>query len=178
MDDPYIRLAHQAIEHYLKTGKALVIPSNLPRKMLTHRVGTFVSLHTKSGELRGCIGTFLPTKENIAQEIIANAISSAVHDPRFPPVTKDELPDLTYSVDILSKPKSIPGSYALNPKTYGLIVSTPDGRRGLLLPDIPGVNTPEEQFRICCYKAGIHPEEKVVLHIFTVTRHAEKHAQC
>lgn len=195
--DAYIELAQQAIEHYLRTGRVLEIPTNLPKKMLFKRAGVFVSIYTKSGELRGlprrhalvtrgrrpreqvsvlrgCIGTFLPTKPSVAQEIIANAISSAVHDPRFPPVSEEELPDLVYSIDILSEPKLAPQPYTLNPKTYGLIVSTPDGRRGLLLPDIPGVNTPEEQFRICCYKAGIHPEEKVVLHIFTVTRHAEK----
>jgi len=185
MDNPYIRLAQQAIEHYLRTGRVLETPTNLPKEMLSKRAGVFVSLLNKQdGTLRGCIGTFLPTKPSIAQEIIANAISSAVHDPRFPPVSEEELPDLVYSVDILSEPKKLDAlprqqagkRYTLDPKNYGLIVSTPDGRRGLLLPDIPGVNTPEEQFRICCYKAGIHPEEKVVLHIFTVTRHAEKHA--
>jgi len=201
MDNPYIRLAQQAIKYHLKTGKTLKPPPNLPKEMLSRRAGVFVSIHKKSGELRGlprrhalatrgrrpreqvsvlrgCIGTFLPTKPNIAQEIIANAISSATADPRFPPVTLEELPTLTYSVDVLSASKTVSNYKLLNPKKNGLIVSTPDGRRGLLLPDIPGVNTPEEQFRICCYKAGIHPEEKVVLHIFTVTRHAEKHAQC
>lgn len=173
--DIYIKLAKEAVEAFVKTGKIPSLPENLPQEMLKKRAGVFVSIHKKDGSLRGCIGTFLPTKPSIAQEIIANAISSAVHDPRFPPVSEEELPDLVYSVDILSEPKKLDAKrYTLDPKNYGLIVSTPDGRRGLLLPDIPGVNTPEEQFRICCYKAGIHPEEKVVLHIFTVTRHAEK----
>ncbi len=173
--DIYIKLAKEAVETFVKTGKIPSLPENLPQEMLKKRAGVFVSVHKKDGSLRGCIGTFLPTKKNIAQEIIANAISSAVHDPRFPPVSEEELPDLVYSVDILSEPKKLDAKrYTLDPKNYGLIVSSPDGRRGLLLPDIPDVNTPEEQFRICCYKAGIHPEEKVVLHIFTVTRHTEK----
>ena len=199
MDDPYIELAQQAIKYHLKTGKTLKPPPNLPKSMLTKRAGVFVSIHTKSGELRGlprrhalatrgrrpreqvsvlrgCIGTFLPTKPSIAQEIIANAISSATSDPRFPPVSEEELPDLVYSVDILSPPKNVSKVRDLDIKRYGLIVSTSDRRRGLLLPDIPGVETPQEQFRICCWKAGIDPSEKVILQTFTVERHAEKHA--
>lgn len=174
MTDLYIKLAKSTIETYTKTGKKISPPDDLPTEMLTTQAGVFVSIHKKDGSLRGCIGTFLPTKENITQEIIANAISAAVHDPRFPQVTEDELPDLIYSVDILSSPKKLDAKrYTLNPKKYGLIVSTPDGRRGLLLPDIPGVKTAEEQFKICCLKAGISPEEKVTLQIFNVERHAD-----
>lgn len=124
--------------------------------------------------LRGCIGTFLPTTENIAAEIVRNAIASATGDPRFLPVATEELPDLVYSVDILSTPKPTPWPYHLSPKKYGLIVSAPDGRRGLLLPNLPDVKTPEEQFQICCLKGGINLVEKVTLQCFTVERHAEK----
>jgi AmmeMemoRadiSam system protein A len=173
--DAYLNLAKRSVENYVKRGKIISPPLNLPKEMLTKKAGVFVSLHKKSGELRGCIGTFLPTKPNIAKEIIANAISAATNDPRFPPVSQEELKELIYSVDILSAPKDVLDIKDLNPKKYGLIVSTPDGKRGLLLPDIPGVNTPQEQFQICCFKAGISPEEvspqKIRLQIFTVQRH-------
>ncbi|MFZ5366592.1 MAG: AmmeMemoRadiSam system protein A [Patescibacteria group bacterium] len=169
--DLYTTLAKQAVETWIKSGKMVEVPKDLPKEILEKRAGVFVSLHTKSGELRGCIGTFIPTKPSLAQEIIANAISSATSDPRFPPVSEEELPDLVYSVDILSAPKNVSKVRDLDVKRYGLIVSTSDGRRGLLLPDIPGIKTPEEQFRICCLKAGISPEEKVRLQTFTVERH-------
>lgn len=198
--DEYIKLAKEAVETYARKGEVISPPEKLPSQM-ARRAGVFVSLHKKkpsplptqepkkekplphlsifdgleTEELRGCIGTFLPTTENIATEIIKNAVHSASADPRFPPVTEDELSDLIYSVDILSEPKKLAAKrYTLDPKKYGLIVSTPDGRRGLLLPNIPGIETAEEQFKICCLKAGIFPEEKVTLEIFTVKRHAEK----
>lgn len=174
MNDPYVKLAKSTIENYVKAGKVISPPANLPVEIVSKKAGVFVSIHKKDGSLRGCIGTFLPTKENIAQEIIANAIAAATQDPRFPPITEDELPQLVYSVDVLSKPKLVPNTYPLNPKKYGLIVSTPDGRRGLLLPDIPGVKTAREQIEICKRKAGIFPEEKVKLQIFIVKRHGEK----
>jgi AMMECR1 domain-containing protein len=114
----------------------------------------------------------LPTRENIAKEIITNAISAATKDPRFPPVSEEELPELVYSVVILSQPKNVSKIDKIDTKKYGLIVSTFDGRRGLLLPDIPRVNTPQEQFRICCLKAGINPSEEVTLQTFTAERHS------
>jgi len=169
--DAYIKLAKETVESYIKTDRIILPPTDLPKKMLTKKAGVFVSIHTASGELRGCIGTFLPTKENIAQEIIANAVSAATSDPRFPPVSKKELSGLIYSVDILSLPKNVSKIRDLDVKRYGLIVSTFDGRRGLLLPDIPGIETPEEQFRICCLKGGISPGEEIRLQIFTVERH-------
>ena len=174
--DPYTTLAKTAVETWIKTRKIIEVPKDFPKEMVRKQAGVFVSLHLKDGSLRGCIGTFMPTKENIAQEIIANAISSATSDPRFPPVSEKELPDLVFSVDILSPPKNVSKVMDLDIKRYGLIVATFDGRRGLLLPDIPGIETPEEQFRICCLKAGIDPSEKVKLQTFTVERHAEKHA--
>lgn len=181
--DYYVKLAKDTIEAYIKTNKIPPLPKKLPQEMIKKKAGAFVSIHKSSrgrpasggkGELRGCIGTFLPTRPNIALEIITNAISSATQDPRFPPITEEELPDLVYSVDILSKPKSISNRKAIDPKKYGLIVSTPDGRRGLLLPNIPGVETAEEQIAICRRKAGIEPKEKIKLETFIVERHGEK----
>lgn len=183
MSNHYPALARRAIENYLAKGEIILPFPGLPKEMLGKRAGAFVSLHLKKdGSLRGCIGTFLPTRENIAQEIIANAISSATSDPRFRPVLQRELPDLEISVDILSIPKVIkrdwrPGQMVpkiLDPKKYGLIVSTSDGRRGLLLPDIPGVNSVEKQISICRQKAGISRSEIVDLAIFEVERHEEK----
>ena len=171
--DKFVSLARQAVEHYLKTGEILEVPTNLPKELLDKREGTFVSIHQKSGELRGCIGTFLPTMPNVAQEIIKNALAAAFNDPRFPPVEEKELKDLVFSVDVLSKPKPAPSTHHLDPKKYGLIIFAPDGRRGLLLPDIPGVETPEQQLQICRQKAGIGPREEIELRTFTVERHSE-----
>lgn len=173
-NDPCLKLAKQSIEHYSKTGSILEAPKDLPKEMLENCAGVFVSIHKKSGELRGCIGTFLPTRKNIAEEIIHNAVSAATEDYRFPPITLNELADLVFSVDILSKPKPVANDFPLDPKIYGLIVSNANGRRGLLLPDIDGVNTPEEQISICKMKAGIGPEEKVNFTVFIVTRHHQK----
>ncbi len=170
--DPYVKLAKETIETYIKTNKIPFLPKDLPPEMLKKRAGVFVSIHKKDGSLRSCIGTFLSTKPNLALEIVTNAISSATQDPRFSPITKEELPLLTYSVDILSQPKKATKKQ-LNPKKYGLIVSSSDGRRGLLLPDIPEVETAKQQIEICCQKAGIEPKEKVDYQIFTVERHEE-----
>ncbi len=171
--NPYVKLAKDTVETYLKSGKIISPPDNLPKEMLTKKAGVFVSIHTKDDQLRGCIGTYQSTQKSIAHEIIKNALSAAFNDPRFPPVTQKELPSLEFSVDILSKPKLVPSTYSLKPKKYGLIVSTSDGRRGLLLPDIPSVKTPEDQVQICRHKAGIGPDEKISLETFTVKRHRE-----
>lgn len=171
--DPYIKLAKEAIEAYVKNKALLSISPDLPEEMLKNQAGVFVSLHLKDDSLRGCIGTFSPTQENIAEEIIQNAISAATQDPRFPPISPEELPEIVYNVDILSASESISKDKLSDPKKYGLIVSTKDNRRGLLLPDLPGVDTIEEQIRICRLKAGIGPQEPVNYHIFTVERHTE-----
>ena len=173
MKDQYVQLAKETIETYIKEGEVISPPKDLPKEMLTRRAGVFVSLHLKDSSLRGCIGTFVPTKKNIALEIMANAVSSATQDPRFPPLTEEELPKLTYSVDILSTSKTISKDKLSDPKKYGLIISVQDGRKGLLLPNLPGVNTIEEQIKICRMKAGINPWEPVNYHIFTVERHSE-----
>ena len=136
---------------------------------MREKAGVFVSIK-KFGELRGCIGTFAPTKANVAEETIANAISSATQDPRFPPVNAAELPHLSYSVDVLSKPEPVEDPSQLDPKRYGVIVES-GGRRGLLLPDLEGVNTVEEQIDICRHKAGILSTEPIKLYRFEVKRH-------
>lgn len=171
MKDQYLQLAKETVETYIKENRIISPPKNLPQEMLTKKAGVFVSLHLKDGSLRGCIGTFFPTRPNIAQEIITNAISSATQDPRFPPVTIKELPKIVYSVDILSASKTVSKDALSDTEKYGLIISAQDGRRGLLLPDLPGVDTIEEQIRICRQKAGINPWEPVSYQIFTVERH-------
>ena len=168
------RLARKAVFEYLKSGQIITPPENLPNK-LKQKAGVFVSLHEKnSGKLRGCIGTFLPTTENIAKEIIENAIKAATCDPRFEPVKKEELTRIYFSVDLLSQPKPVKNPEKLDPKKTGLIVSTADGRRGLLLPDLPGIESPEEQINICRQKAGILSDESISYQTFTVERNEEK----
>ena len=164
---PPVKLAREAVENYVKGGKLPEL-TELPPGM-QGRAGTFVSIH-KLGELRGCIGTFEPTRDNIAQEIITNAISSATGDPRFPPVIPGELKYLTYSVDILSKAESVESKDQLDPKKYGIIVES-GYRRGLLLPDLEGVDSVDYQIDICRQKAGIMPDEPVKLYRFEVKRY-------
>jgi len=144
------------------------VPTNLTEDM-KERAGVFVCLK-KRGELRGCIGTFEPTRGNVAEEIMANAVSSAAHDPRFPPVSPSELPEMEYTVDVLTKPVPVNGPEKLDPRRYGVIVES-GRRRGLLLPDLEGVDTVEEQIAICRQKAGILPQEPVKLYRFEVRRY-------
>ena len=170
----YIKLAKNAIEEYIRTGKKIEVPKDLPEEFYNIRKGVFVTIYEKRSEkkLRGCIGTFMPTKENIAQEIIDNAISAAIHDYRFNPVLENELDNLIYEVSLLNPPKQINSVENLDAKKYGVIVKSSDGKTGLLLPDIEGVNTPEEQISIACQKAGIDlGTEKIELFRFTVEKY-------
>jgi len=170
--DHYLNLAKKTLENYLKKGKVITPPQDLPSEFNQKRAGCFVSLHTKDGDLRGCIGTYLPTKKNIAEEIINNAIAAACHDPRFLPVTSQELAKLEYSVDILTEPVLINKLTELDPKKFGVLVKTNDGRAGLLLPDLEGVETIDEQLTIACQKANIRwPVEQPQIYKFTVERH-------
>lgn len=166
---PYTRLARLTIEEYLKNRRIIDIPPDTPEELLTNRAGVFVTLH-KHSKLRGCIGTFIPTQENIAKEIIRNAISAAAEDPRFPPVSPFELDEIEISVDVLSEPEEVEDTIYLDPKKYGIIVES-GFKRGLLLPDIEGVNTVEEQLEIAKRKAGIYPGEPIKLYRFTVKRY-------
>jgi AmmeMemoRadiSam system protein A len=163
---PVVKLAKEAVESYVRKGKAPK-PKELTPEM-RERAGVFVSLH-KHGQLRGCIGTFEPQKDNVAEEIIANAISSATRDPRFRPVTPSELDDLEYSVDILTEPEPVTDISQLDPKEYGVIVES-GWKKGLLLPDLEGVDSVEEQIAICRLKAGISAGESVKLYCFRVRR--------
>lgn len=165
--DERVKLAWESIRYFLDHGKIMKTPHDLLPE-LKSRAGAFVSLH-KFGALRGCIGTFLPCYDNVAEEIIHNAKAAACDDPRFPPLSARELSDLTISVDILSTPE--PASLSdLDAKKYGVIVEK-GTRRGLLLPDLDGVDTPEEQIAIAKRKAGIGPEESVKLYRFRVKRY-------
>lgn len=165
---PVIELAKKAIEEYVKSSKVISPPEILTPEM-RERAGVFVSIK-KHGQLRGCIGTFMPFCKNVAEEIIRNAICSATEDPRFPPVQEHELKDLTYSVDILTPPQKIKDLAELDPRRYGVIVAS-GGRKGLLLPDLEGVDTVEEQIRIARLKAGILEDEKVDIFRFEVRRY-------
>jgi AmmeMemoRadiSam system protein A len=163
---PVVKLAKEAVESYVRKGKMPWPKESTPE--MRERAGVFVSLH-KHGQLRGCIGTFEPTKDNVAEEIIANAISSSTMDPRFPPVTVSELDDLEYSVDILTRPEPVTDLSQLDPKEHGVIVES-GWKRGLLLPDLEGVDSVEEQIAICRLKAGISASEAVNLYRFQVRR--------
>jgi hypothetical protein len=163
-----VALAKESLRYFLATGQILPVPDEVPI-LMQGRAGTFVSLK-KNDQLRGCIGTFQPTKPDIATEIIHNAISAGTQDPRFQPVKPEELPELTISVDILEEPEQIDSIHELDPKRYGVIVT--HGRRsGLLLPMLEGVNTAEEQVSIAMQKASISPDEEIDLYRFTVTRY-------
>jgi len=165
--NPIVKLARDTVESYILDGKKAP-PGELTPEM-KEQAGVFVSIH-KYGQLRGCIGTFAPVKENVAEEIMDNAISSATRDPRFPPIRASELADLEYNVDILSRPEKIEGTEQLDPKKYGVIVES-GFKRGLLLPDLEGVNTVEKQIEICRLKAGISQVEPITLYRFEVKRY-------
>lgn len=169
--DPYIHLAKRSIEKYLEDQTILPLPDHLPEEMLLRKAGSFVTLY-KKGQLRGCIGTIEGYRENLGQEIIENAISAAFFDPRFPPLQGSEWKEIKLSVDILEEAEEISSLEDLNPKVYGVIVSK-GGRKGLLLPNIEGVDTSRDQVAIALQKASILPEEEYSLQRFQVIRHEE-----
>ncbi len=169
MQSPYVRLALQSITHYLNTGKPLPMPEGMSDELTRRRAGAFVTLH-KGGRLRGCIGTISPSQRSLAEEIIMNAISAAFTDPRFPRVRAEEMPEITCSVDVLDAPEPIDSISQLDVKEYGVIVSR-GNRRGLLLPNLDGVDTVDEQVDIARQKAGISPQESFTLERFKVVRH-------
>ena len=170
IEDFPIHLARKAIKEYLRSEKVVPLPSQIPKKF-QGQAGVFVSLH-KKGRLRGCIGTYLSRQDNIAGEIVENAISAATRDPRFPPVSEDELTDLEILVDVLSPPQSVHSKEVLDPEKYGVIVGK-GWQKGLLLPDLEGIDTVEQQLAIAKQKAGLSdvPDEDLEIHRFTVTRY-------
>ncbi len=165
---PLVKLAKRAIDEYVRSGRSVPVPMSLTPEM-EERAGVFVCLK-KDGQLRGCIGTFMPVCANVAEEIIRNAICAASQDPRFHPVGEEEIASLEYSVDVLSAPERIRDIKDLDPKKYGVIVAK-SGLRGLLLPDLEGVDTVEEQLRIAKMKAGIGPDEDTDIYRFEVKRY-------
>ncbi len=169
-EDPYVQLARKTVETYVRTGKKLRVPEGLPEEMYSRRAGVFVSLK-EEGRLRGCIGTIAPVRGSIAEEIIENGISAAAKDPRFHAVEPEELDRLEYSVDVLGETEKIDSPEKLDVKRYGVVVSR-GYRRGLLLPDLEGVDTVEEQIEIARRKAGIPEDaEDIRLERFEVVRH-------
>lgn len=191
--NPYILLAKQAVEKYIKERKIISPSDDLPREFFTKKAGVFVSINTKykmqntKYELRGCIGTYLPTRKNIAEEIINNAIAAATEDYRFGPVEKNELSFLSYTIYVLNPPEAIEDIKELNPKKFGIIVKSrgfsptdaifnpaprPYQKSGLLLPDLGGVDTIEKQIYIACQKGGIDRlKEKIIIYKFTVKKY-------
>lgn len=178
-ESPWVQLARYSLESYVRDGRRIDpnrdLPADLaealPDELFSTRAGAFVSLKM-NGQLRGCIGTILPVRDSLAEEICANAISAGCRDPRFSSVEEDELAELVYDVDVLSEPEAIAGPDELDPARYGVIVSASRGRRGLLLPDLDGIDTVAEQIGIAARKGGIDPDDpSITLERFTVTRH-------
>lgn len=169
-EDAYVRLARQTIETYVRTGRKISVPEGLPEELYEKQAGVFVSLK-EEGKLRGCIGTIAPVRNNIAEEIIENAISASARDPRFRPVQPEELDKLVYSVDVLGETEEIASKEELDVKRYGVIVSK-GRKRGLLLPNLEGIDSVEEQIAIAKQKAGIREsDQKIRLERFEVVRH-------
>jgi len=168
-EDPYVKLARLSLETYVRNGLVLSMPKDLPAELLNTKAGVFVSIK-KDGNLRGCIGTIEPVRSCVAEEIIHNAIAAGTEDTRFEPVTENELDSLIYSVDVLMEPEPVKSMAELDVKRYGVIVSK-GLRRGLLLPDLEGIETPEEQVRIALRKAGIPFKDDYQMERFEVVRH-------
>jgi len=170
---PLVALARTTIERYVGEGRRINPPKELSREM-ERQAGAFVTIHRR-GQLRGCIGTIQPTCDNVAEEVIQNAISAATRDPRFPPVRRDELEELDIKVDVLGEPEPVHSLEELDPKRYGLIVQSKrqSWKRGLLLPDLEGIDTVEKQVYWTRYhKAGIaDPDEPVQMFRFEVMRY-------
>ncbi|MFO7881727.1 MAG: AmmeMemoRadiSam system protein A [Kosmotogaceae bacterium] len=164
----YVEWAWKTLKKYYYNGNFLEIEDNIPKE-LSKKAGCFVTLHRKDGSLRGCIGTITPTKETLAEEIRDNTIASAKRDPRFPAVRKEEIDELTISVDVLGDPKKA-SIEELDPEEYGVIVEK-GWRKGVLLPDLEGVDTVQKQLSIALRKAGISPEEDYKIYRFKVNRY-------
>ncbi|MDE7205285.1 MAG: AmmeMemoRadiSam system protein A [Lachnospiraceae bacterium] len=168
-EDAYVQLARKTIESYVRTGEKITVPDGLPQELYSQKAGVFVSIK-ENGSLRGCIGTIHAVQTSVAEEIIENAISAACGDPRFLPVREEELGELVVSVDVLGDTEVIDTPDKLDVKRYGVIV-TKGRKRGLLLPNLDGIDTVEEQIAVARHKAGIGEEEDITLERFEVIRH-------
>lgn len=168
-----IALAKKTVETYIRTEKIIRPEENLIKEFSNKKAGVFITIE-KNKDLRACIGTYLPTCDNVIEEVIQNAISASTEDYRFGPIQEQELPFLSYTVSILEKPELIKDKKELNPKEYGIIVKTLSypAKSALLLPDLEGVDTIEKQISITCQKGGINPlEEKLVIYRFKVKKY-------
>lgn len=168
MSHPTVKLALEAVRYFLNTGKPLPYPQNLSKEF-HEGSAVFVSIK-KDHKLRGCVGSITPQTKSLGSEIIRNAVSAATKDPRFPPISKLELANLTFSVDVLTPLESVKEISELDPKKYGLVIRQ-GSKSGLLLPDLDGVKTVERQVEICKNKAGIAQSESVTMFRFQVNRH-------
>lgn len=186
----YTSLAKTAVENYIKERKTISPPEDLPKELLIKKSGVFVTIE-KNGVLRGCIGTYLPLRENIAKEIISNAIASATEDYRFGLIQEEELPHFSYTVYVLSRPEQVKDFKELDPQKYGIIIKTipiegvnktdvvfnghMPHKSGLLLPGLNGIDTVEKQILIACQKGGIDPlKEKFFVYKFTAEKYASE----
>ncbi len=167
-EHPLVQLARESINAFVRRRETVDPPDTLV-EAFDQPGGAFVSLHA-CGQLRGCIGTIAATQANVVEEVIHNAISAATRDPRFSPVLPDELGELEISVDLLGAPEAIDSVDELDPVTYGVIVQH-GTRRGLLLPNLEGIDTAEEQVAIALRKAWIDPKEGYQLYRFRVDRY-------
>lgn len=172
--DKYVLLAKKAVEIYIKSGEIMKAPAGLPEEFYSRQSGVFVTIH-KGEELRGCIGTIVAVKKNLAEEIIENAVAACSRDNRFALIEAEELPALSYEVSILSEPEFIGDLGKHDPKEHGLIVRCADGRAGLLLPDLEGIDSTEKQLAIACRKGGIDfSADSPQLYFFTAEKHSEE----
>jgi AmmeMemoRadiSam system protein A len=162
-----VALAREALERKVRGGAESISPE-LHDSLYPSRAGVFVTLH-RGGKLRGCIGTVIPAKSTLAEEVVANAVEAAIHDPRFPAITAEELEDLEVGVDVLHEPESCTFD-ELDPAVFGVIVSS-RWRRGLLLPDLEGVHDAAQQVEIAMRKAHINRGEPRSLERFGVDRY-------
>lgn len=167
-----VRLARYALESFVRTRRLPPAPEWLAPALRGRRAGAFVCLK-REGSLRGCIGTIEPVCASLAEEIMENAVSAGLRDPRFPPVSAEELPLLSYSVDVLEPPEPVGSPEELDPRRYGVVVRS-GPRKGLLLPDLEGVDSVEEQLDIARGKAGILPGEEYSIERFRVVRYGEE----
>lgn len=164
-------LAKQTVEKYIKSRVIVELPQEL-EGIEVQRAGTFVSIKTLNKNLRGCIGTVFPTKNTVIEEIVYNAIAAATSDPRFNEIDKSELDELTYSVDILYPPEPVKSITELDPEIYGIIITSKvNGKKALLLPNLEGVDTVEDQISICRQKAGISANDEIDIQKFQVKRY-------
>ena len=166
----YVKLAVEAVRYYLLEGELLSCPSPLPNGM-EDQSGVFVSIKIKNNhKLRGCIGTVTPSQDNLAKEIIRNAVNAATRDPRFKAITREELDELSFSVDVLTPLEAIDSPDQLNPQRYGLSIRN-NNQQGILLPDLKGIDTVKKQIDICLKKANIPKDSAYQMYRFEVERY-------